>query len=114
MKKHTAVYLDYFYDGDTTFVLCENCFVNGKEVQANDVHHVGGRRSGGSKLLDIPEKLMAVCRACHDKLENMGFEDQAAIHISFCNKNNIEIDEDLCMKSLFELTLIHKNGNVRL
>lgn len=103
--------MDYFYDGDlASFVLCENCFVNGIETRAVDTHHVGGRKSGGSKLLDIPEKLMAVCRACHDKLENLGFEDQGNIHISFCNMNNIEINEALCKMSLFEMTENFKNG----
>lgn len=111
MKKHTAVYLDHFYNGDTTaFVLCEKCFVEGIEAQANDTHHIGGRRSGGSKLLDIPEKLMAVCRKCHDDLEKMDFIDQALIHIAFCGIVKIRIDKSLCKKSLFEITQDFKNG----
>ena len=62
MKKHTKTYLDHFgYFGDE-FIPCEMC---GKK--AVDIHHIEPRQSGGSKLKDNIENLMAVCRRCHLK-----------------------------------------------
>lgn len=68
MRKHTKVYFDYFgidYDQPTGWhdqIQCEVC-----NEQAVDIHHIERRGMGGSKLLDVIENLMALCRRCHDK-----------------------------------------------
>lgn len=62
MKKYVKKYFDYFgYDISDT-ILCECC----GDV-AVDIHHIERKGSGGSKLKDFIENLMALCRKCHDK-----------------------------------------------
>jgi 5-methylcytosine-specific restriction endonuclease McrA len=62
LKKHTAIYFNYFGYDTTDFVCCEVC-----GVQSVDIHHVEARSMGGSKTKDVIENLMAVCRSCHIK-----------------------------------------------
>ncbi len=37
---------------------------------ATDPAHVNHRKMGGSRLLDVPENLVALCRECHDRFDN--------------------------------------------
>ena len=62
MKKHTKIYLQYFGYDTTDFIPCEVC-----GQQSVDIHHVEARGMGGSKIKDVIENLMAVCRECHIK-----------------------------------------------
>lgn len=113
MKDYTQIYYATFYDGDTSQQpLCEICFASGNHRNADDIHHIGGRRSGGSKLLDIPEKLMAVCRHHHDLCESQTISDESQIqdHLAFAELLGIELDAELANKSLHELTQMYKNG----
>ena len=62
MQKHTKIYLNFFdYFGDE-FIPCEMC-----GQKAVDIHHIEPRQSGGSKLKNTIENLMALCRRCHLK-----------------------------------------------
>ena len=113
MKKHTKVYFDFFYDGDfTEKPLCEICFLSGVQKQADDIHHIGGRRSGGSDLLDVPPKLMAVCRPHHDLCENQTISDESQItdHLQFAEIMGFELDERIARASLHQLTQWYKDG----
>ena len=66
MQNHTKVYLkgmkipvtQYFEDMG---IICEWC----EASPGKDIHHLIGRRSGGSKIMDTIENLMALCRECH-------------------------------------------------
>lgn len=60
MKNHTKVYVNFFDAQFGEFIPCEMC---GKK--AVDIHHIEARQSGGSKLKDNIENLMALCRKCH-------------------------------------------------
>jgi len=72
MRKHTKIYLNYFKYDISDFIPCEIC--GGKAV---DIHHIHARGMGGSKLKDIIENLMGLCRSCHefygDKVEFYDF-----------------------------------------
>ena len=46
------------------FIPCEVC--NRRAVY---IHHIEPRGMGGSKLLDTPENLMALCRECHHEAD---------------------------------------------
>jgi len=61
MRKHTKIYLKYFGYDISDFIPCEMC--GGKAV---DIHHIHARGMGGSKIRDVIENLMALCRKCHD------------------------------------------------
>ena len=60
MKKHTAIYMNYFGYDVNDFIPCEIC--GGRAV---DIHHIEPRGMGGSKTKDVIENLQAVCRPCH-------------------------------------------------
>jgi 5-methylcytosine-specific restriction endonuclease McrA len=62
LKNHTKVYLKFFGYTGYEFMPCECC--GGKAV---DVHHIRARGMGGSKLRDVIENLMGLCRVCHEK-----------------------------------------------
>lgn len=113
MKKHTKIYFDVFYDKDTSQrPLCEICYVSGVMRLSDDIHHIGGRGSGGSHLLDIPEKLMAVCRPHHDLCENGTISDESQIddHLQFADNMGIELDETIARSTLHQLTQLYKDG----
>lgn len=57
---------------------CEWC-----STTAVDTHHIDGRGSGGSKLKDTIENLVALCRDCHIKAEarEIDKEELRTIHI---------------------------------
>lgn len=81
MKKHTKIYFEAFYGGDTSvFPVCE---ITG--ARAVDIHHIHARGMGGSKDKDVPENLMAVTRTAHlyfgDKTEYI--EWLTKVHQSF-------------------------------
>lgn len=77
MRNHTKVYLKKIYpesfsgSGDfrselsDIFMACEKC---GR--RAVDIHHIDARGMGGSSEKDYIENLMALCRSCHDDIEN--------------------------------------------
>lgn len=56
MAKHIKVYEDFFG--------CRDCELTG--LPRGDVHHIRARGSGGSKLRDNIENLMALNRIAHD------------------------------------------------
>lgn len=69
MKKHIKAYFEGMgitptASFDDMFIACEWC-----GARAVDVHHIYGRGSGGSKLLDVAPNLAALCRDCHLKAE---------------------------------------------
>lgn len=113
MKKHTKVYYDFFYEGDfTQKPLCEICFISGVQKLADDIHHIGGRGSGGSQLLDVPHKLIAVCRQHHDLCENQTISDESQIedHLEFAEIMGLQLDENIARASLHQLTQWYKDG----
>ena len=115
MRKHTKVYIDHFYGGDSTDICCEICkTMHNQPTRAVDVHHIGGRGQGGSKLLDRPEKLMARCRECHDACEAGAIDDKAQIkiHIDFAYDNQTPINEDIAWLTLQEMTEKFKQGTL--
>jgi len=60
MKKYIRSYLDAFGYDEAFRVPCEVC-----QRDATDFHHIKNRGMGGSKLLDGPENIAALCRSCH-------------------------------------------------
>ena len=54
-------YHDYVLDD---VILCSAC-----DTVAVDIHHLEGRKIGGSKNKDFIENLIALCRRCHIKAE---------------------------------------------
>lgn len=115
MKKYTKVYIDHFYGGDSTDICCEICkTMYNHHTTAVDVHHIGGRGSGGSKLLDRPEKLMALCRDHHEACECGEIDDNAQIkiHIDFADENCTPINEDIAWLTLQEMTEKFKQGTL--
>ena len=54
-------YHDYVLDD---VILCTAC-----GTVAVDIHHLEGRKIGGSKNKDFIENLIALCRRCHIKAE---------------------------------------------
>lgn len=61
---YKQVYFDYFDYDEFDFIECELC---GKT--AVDIHHIEGRKMGGTKKRDNIENLMALCRSCHMKYD---------------------------------------------
>lgn len=115
MKKHTKVYIDHFYGGDSTDICCEICkTMHNQHTRAVDVHHLTPRRSGGSRLLDRPEKLMALCRDHHEACENLEIDTNAQIkiHIEFAQDNGTPINEDIAWLTLQEMTEKFKQGTL--
>jgi predicted restriction endonuclease len=76
--------MDYFGYDLSSFICCEIC---GKT--ANDIHHIENKKSGGSKLKDNIENLMALCRGHHifygDKKQYKEMLIQQ--HLKFMEKN---------------------------
>jgi 5-methylcytosine-specific restriction endonuclease McrA len=61
MKKHVKVYMEHHGYTQGDFIPCSNC-----SAQATDIHHIKSRGMGGSKRLDVPDNLIALCRRCHN------------------------------------------------
>ena len=84
MKKHTKVYIEAMGYTDTDFIFCEVC-----NRRAVDIHHIEPRGMGGSKLLDTPENLMALCRECHHEADfgvELSKDFLKAVHLKKLNK----------------------------
>ena len=64
MKKQTKIYMDYHNYDISDWIACEHC-----GTTAVDIHHLEGRKMGGSKNKDFIENLIALCRRCHIKAE---------------------------------------------
>ena len=64
MKKHVKIYMDYHDYVLDDVILCSAC-----GTVAVDIHHLEGRKMGGSKNKDFIENLIALCRRCHIKAE---------------------------------------------
>ena len=64
MKKHTKIYMNYHNYDISDWIACEHC-----GTTAVDIHHLEGRKMGGSKNKDFIENLIALCRRCHIKAE---------------------------------------------
>ena len=64
MKKHVKIYMDYHDYVLDDVILCSAC-----GTVAVDIHHLEGRKIGGSKKKDFIENLIALCRRCHIKAE---------------------------------------------
>jgi len=67
MKKHVKIFLEANgYDATMNFgdmfIPCNQC-----GARAVDIDHIENRQMGGSKLMDIPDNLQALCRSCHLK-----------------------------------------------
>ena len=64
MKKHVRVYLKFWGYAVSSMsqekISCDSC-----GADANDVHHLSRRGSGGSRKKDTPHNLVALCRNCH-------------------------------------------------
>ena len=64
MKNHVRVYLKFWGYAVSSLsqdkISCDSC-----GADANDVHHLSRRGSGGSKKKDTPQNLVALCRNCH-------------------------------------------------
>tara|TARA_R100000773_G_C4190931_1_gene96871 strand:+ start:659 stop:910 length:252 start_codon:yes stop_codon:yes gene_type:complete len=72
MKKHVKIYMDYHDYVLDDVILCSAC-----GTVAVDIHHLEGRKIGGSKKKDFIENLIALCRRCHIKAEtDKKFNDQ--------------------------------------
>jgi len=84
LKKHTKVYIEAMGYTDTDFICCEVC-----NRRAVDIHHIEPRGMGGSKLLDTPENLMALCRECHHEADfgvELSKDFLQAVHLKKLNK----------------------------
>jgi 5-methylcytosine-specific restriction endonuclease McrA len=90
MKKHTKLYLTYFWFDESDFILCEVC-----KDQAVDIHHIECRGMGGTKEPENIYNLMAVCRDCHekygDKKEHKEFLKE--IHLQWLSSEKIKCPE---------------------
>ena len=64
MKKYIKIYMDYHNYDISDWIACEHC-----GTTAVDIHHLEGRKIGGSKNKDFIENLIALCRRCHIKAE---------------------------------------------
>ena len=64
MKKYIKIYMDYHNYDISCWIPCEAC-----GTTAVDIHHLEGRKMGGSKNKDFIENLIALCRRCHIKAE---------------------------------------------
>ena len=64
MKKYIKIYMDFHDYCIDDFIPCEHC-----GTTAVDIHHLEGRKMGGSKNKDFIENLIALCRRCHIKAE---------------------------------------------
>lgn len=65
LPKHTKIYLDYFGYDVNSWIACE---VIGCNKQGIDINHLKCKGAGGSKLMDFPANLMAMCREHHQEL----------------------------------------------
>lgn len=84
MQKHTQIYMKYFGYHLSDWIPCEIC-----GCQGVDIHHIENKKSGGSKLKDNIENLMALCRGHHifygDKKQYKEMLIQQ--HLKFMEKN---------------------------
>lgn len=115
MKAHTRIYLEAVYGDTIEQAVCEICVLkHDAETPAVDVHHIGGRRAGGSKLLDRIEKLAGLCRHHHNECEDGTYteDEQLEMHQQFLDLNNVEYDEEILYASLHELTQMQKHGKL--
>lgn len=60
MKKHTKIYMESRGFSKEDFIPCELC-----GATAVDIDHIEPKGMGGSKLMDMPDNLQALCRPCH-------------------------------------------------
>ena len=84
MKPYTKLYLKHFGYGQEDFIPCEIC-----GARAVDIHHIEPRGMGGSKLMDTPENLMALCRECHHEADfgvELSKDFLKAVHLKKLNK----------------------------
>ena len=65
MINHLKVFLKFWKLSIGEFIPCWYC--GGEAV---DIHHLEGRKAGGSKLKDFPANLFPCCRTCHIRAEN--------------------------------------------
>ena len=69
MQKHVRVYLKFWGYAVSSLsqekISCDSC-----GADANDVHHLSRRGSGGSRKKDTPHNLVALCRNCHIMCES--------------------------------------------
>lgn len=88
MRKHTKVYLDFFGYCKEDFMACEMC---GSRMV--DIHHIDCKGMGGSKVKDVIENLMGLCRKCHidygDKKQYIDLLKDK--HLNFINDNGHRI-----------------------
>ena len=56
--------MDFHGYDKSDWIGCEAC-----GTTAVDIHHLEGRKMGGSKRKDFIENLIALCRRCHIKAE---------------------------------------------
>ncbi len=76
MKNHTKIYLEAFGYDTTSWIKCE---VIGCNKQGIDINHLKCKGAGGSKLMDFPANLMAMCREHHQELGDKPKEIQFLI-----------------------------------
>ena len=67
MKKHTKIFMEANGYSKGDWIPCAFC-----GATAVDIDHIQNRGMGGSKLLDTPENLQALCRKCHLTKTNNG------------------------------------------
>lgn len=99
LKKHTKVYLNAVYPDycEGEFLPCEKC---GRRLI--DIHHLEAKGMGGSKILDIIENLMGLCRKCHNEFgdEERYMSMLTEIHKKFLDYHGVDYDEDFFSKYL--------------
>jgi len=112
MINHKKIYCDYFgYDvGD--LIKCEICSYEFEQLlnnrnkvrEAVDIHHILPRASGGAKgnsirgtqnYRDYPENLIALCRECHNEVEQSKEKNKRCYVIHLQNIINKIEDEEL-------------------
>ena len=75
--------MEFFGYGEQDMILCELC-----PNQAVDIAHIEHRGMGGSRMRDLIENLVAMCRHHHDRFDGRqgpGLDRAAVIrkHLSF-------------------------------
>ena len=77
-------YLNHFGYDITDHIPCEVC-----GMTAVDIHHIENRKSGGSKLKDNIDNLMALCRGHHVKFgdKKQHKEMLKEVHLNFMKNN---------------------------
>ena len=101
MKKHTKVYLQGMGYSETDFIPCEVC-----GAKAHDIHHIFPRGMGGSKILDVIQNLMALCRKHHDKYGDRDDTREMLVNAhakAMSKKGVMQISPQTLMKMLLKL-----------